>query len=107
MDLAKIRESYQANRVLYSAHARREMMEDSFGQILELEVGSAIASGEIIEDYADDRPYPSCLVFGRSAGGRPLHAVVALDDAEGLSIIVTVYQPDPERWIDSRVRKPL
>ena len=26
-----------------------------------------LESGEIIEDYPDDFPHPSCLVFGRTA----------------------------------------
>jgi len=36
-------------------------------------------SGEVIEDYPDDQPYPSCLVFGRTQSGGPLHVVRWID----------------------------
>ncbi len=106
MTIREIQEAYQGDRVLFTAHARREMMEDEFGQIFEVEVAAAVASGEIIREYPEDRPYPSCLILGRSVSGRPLHLVVALDDSEARSVIVTVYQPDPDRWLDFRTRKP-
>jgi len=32
--------------------------------------------GEIIEEYADDKPYPSWLIYG-DAFGRPIHIVCA------------------------------
>jgi YgiT-type zinc finger domain-containing protein len=39
-------------------------------------VKSAIACGEIIVEYPDDRPYPSVLVLG-FPNGIPVHAVIA------------------------------
>ena len=44
--------------------------------ITETEIREVIVQGEIIEDYPDDTPYPSCLVSGL-ANGRPLHFVLA------------------------------
>ncbi len=54
-----------------------------------------IATGETVEDYPDDKPYPSRLVLGWN-GRRRRHVVVAdnLDDQE--NIVITVYEPDPE-----------
>ncbi|MFB0533457.1 MAG: DUF4258 domain-containing protein [Anaerolineae bacterium] len=60
--------------------------------------------GEIIEDYPDDTPYPSCLVLGRTQRGRPVHVVCAHVPEEDRSIIITVYEPDPDRWIEFRRR---
>jgi Domain of unknown function (DUF4258) len=37
------------------------------------ELREAIAVGEVIEDYPDDKYGPSCLVFGLTLARRPLH----------------------------------
>lgn len=91
----------------FTDHARREMETEPFGRILTDELLAALDSGEIIEEYADDVPYPSCLVFGHTPGGRPLHVVCAPVTEEGRLIIITAYQPDPVRWeADFRRRTP-
>ena len=102
--LADLQRCFRENRVLYTQHARREMSNEPFGRILEQEVYEAVLAGEIIEDYAEDTPYPSCLVFGRPQAGRPIHAVCAHVQEEDRVIVITVYEPDPVRWIDFRRR---
>lgn len=62
------------------------------------DVLQALETGEIIEEYPQDQPYSSSLVFGRTADGRPLHIVCAPVSAEGRLVIITTYQPDPARW---------
>lgn len=58
----------------------------------------------IIEDYPNDKYGPSCLILGYTKTGRPLH--IQCSYASRLLIkIVTLYQPDPELWIEDRVRK--
>ncbi len=70
------------------------------------DVHEIVQTGETIEAYPEDRPYPSRLVLGR-IGTRSLHAVFA-DNAEAEEIIVvTVYAPDPALWNDEfRRRRP-
>lgn len=41
------------------------------------------------ETYSEDTPYPSCLIFGRTAAERPLHIVCAPVLAEERLIITT------------------
>ena len=82
----------------FTDHARREMETEPFGAIRVDEVLRTLQAGEIIEQYPQDEPYPSCLVFGRTVEGRPLHVVCAPVPTERKLIIVTVYQPDPARW---------
>jgi len=41
------------------------------------EIYFSISHGEIIEDYPDDKPYPSCLIFGMTFSGDPVHSVWA------------------------------
>ena len=81
------------------------MLAEEFGIITDNEVGEAMESPEILEDYPDDRPHPSCLVLGFTKADRPLHLVAAFDAAAGNIIVVTVYHPDATRWEDYRRRK--
>ena len=37
------------------------------------ELREAISDGQVIEDYPDDKYGPSCLIFGFTLKGRPLH----------------------------------
>jgi len=58
----------------------------------------------IVEEYPDDSPYPSYLMC-RIVRGRPLHVVGAYDKEEGVIIVVTTYEPDPDRWEDSYTKR--
>ncbi len=68
------------------------------------EVREAIVGGQVIEDYPDDKYGPSCLVLGFTTPGRPLHIVCSYPSRPLLKII-TLYEPDPELWIEYRVRR--
>lgn len=65
--------------------------------IAESDVTQTIRSGEIIEDYPEDTPYPSSLRMGIS-NGKPIHVVSAWNPLDSTAIVITVYQPDPARW---------
>lgn len=62
------------------------------------EVMSCIQSGEIIEQYPDDYPYPSCLILGNLATDSPLHAVIGTNGEQ--LWIITAYYPSSEKWLD-------
>jgi len=61
------------------------------------QVRRVLDEGEVIEQYADDTPYPSRLLLGWF-GARPIHVVAANVPETDESIVVTVYQPNPEQW---------
>ena len=67
------------------------------------ELRQAIAVGEVIEDYADDKYGPSCLISGFTRQGRPLHVQCSYGGM-ALVKIITIYQPDPAEWDDFRNR---
>lgn len=69
------------------------------------DVEYVIEEGVTIRDYPDDTPYPSRLILGwRDA--RPLHVVAADVEITGETIIITVYEPDPDIWnTDFRSKK--
>ena len=47
----------------------------------------------------------SVLVFGKTVAVRPLHIVCAYSKEEALAIIITVYHPNPDLWIEYRMRR--
>ena len=67
MDVLKnIKECFILDYVFYTRHGKLEMRNEEFGQIFEIEVYEAICNGEIIEEYMDDQPYPSVLIYGHT-----------------------------------------
>ncbi|MCS7282012.1 MAG: DUF4258 domain-containing protein [Anaerolineae bacterium] len=68
------------------------------------ELREAIATGETIEDYSEDKYGPSCLVLGFTQAGRPLHIQCSYP-SRPLVKMITLYEPDPSRWKDFRVRR--
>jgi hypothetical protein len=68
------------------------------------EFREAFASGEIIEDYPSDKYGPSSLVLGFTTAGRPLHIQCSYP-SRPLVKLITMYEPDPELWIDHRQRR--
>ena len=81
------------------------MEQEELGEIKEQEVAQSIGNGQIITRYPDDTPYPSCLIYGRTRKARPLHAVCAFSEEDALAIVITVYQPDPDKWENFTRRK--
>jgi len=70
------------------------------------DVLAVIETGEEIESYPSDTPYPSRLLLGRS-GDRMLHAVVAKVPKTGQNVVISVYVPDPRKWEPGfRKRRP-
>ncbi len=84
----------------FSAHARRQM---SQRQITVGEIEEGIAKGEEVESYPDDKYRPACLVLGLTSRGRPLHILCCEPLPE--VVIVTCYEPDPNEWVNFRVRR--
>ncbi|MBN1105434.1 MAG: DUF4258 domain-containing protein [Deltaproteobacteria bacterium] len=102
MDIRNIVDAIRNGRVLISDHADEEAYSD--GLKID-EIYFSALHGEIIEIYPIDRPYPSCLVFGKNVAGDPIHSVWAFNGETEWVVLITVYRPDPGRWIDWRKRK--
>ncbi len=87
--------------IVYRVHALQRMFERG---ITEEDVRHVLETGEIIERYPDDRPYPSQLVLGWRED-RPLHVVVAEQAEADTLIVITVYEPNPVLWEDDFKRR--
>ena len=81
-------------RITYRLHAVKRMFER---RISADEVRYVLETGEAIEEYPDDTPYPSRLIMGWYKG-RPIHVVAANNSLDKEIIIITVYEPDPSEW---------
>jgi len=102
MDINDLIEAIQANRVHISDHADEEAEDD---QLTFDEIYFSVLHGEIIEQYPTDKPYPSCLIYGQTFSGDPVHSVWAYNAQNQWAVLITVYRPDPRRWIHWRERK--
>ena len=83
---------------IYRVHAIERMFQRD---ISEKTAEETIQNGAIIEQYLDDKPYPSFLVLGfeKNNLNRPIHVVFAKNNSE--IIIITVYRPDESKWKDN------
>lgn len=85
---------------IYREHAILRMFERD---ISEEEVEETIKSGEIIEEYLDDYPYPSFLAL--KVFIKPLHVVFAKNKEKDEIIIITAYHPDSDKWSEDFKRR--
>ncbi len=97
--IEEIRAKVQAGQFEFSKHAVDQSI---LRRISVQELREAIATSEVIEDYSEDKYGPSCLVLGFTQAGRPLHIQYP---SRPLVKIITLYEPDPDKWIDFRVRR--
>jgi hypothetical protein len=45
------------------------------------------------------------LVYGETFSRDPIHSVWAYNEQNGWVVLITVYRPDPSRWIEWRKRR--
>ena len=98
--LARIRRQAAGQALRVTQHAQVEM--DAEDITLD-NVLAAIANGQILENYAEHKRGPCCLLYGRTHQGRALHVVCTT--AQLLLIIITVYEPLPPKWVSPIQRR--
>jgi hypothetical protein len=99
--IADIRKKIQHGKFEYTQHAVDQSI---IRHISVQELREAIEKSEIIEDYPDDKYRPSCLILGFTRNNRPIHIQCSYP-SRPLIKIVTLYEPDPQLWIDLKVRR--
>lgn len=102
MTLIRIRAAILSDRIRITNHATEEAEND--GLLLD-EILGTVLKGELIEQYPGDKPYPSCLIYGVNPDRQPVHSVWAYNEDTDWAVLITVYRPDPARWIDWRKRR--
>ena len=96
-----LRTKFKQEKFEFSKHAVDQTI---LREITVREIREVIDTGEVIEDYPDDKYGPSCLVFGLTEQNRPIHIQCSYS-SKSIVKIITVYEPDPEQWIEFRQRR--
>ncbi len=95
MNIEEYRTINSLDKIAVTKHARTRLEERGIRMD---DIVTAIGNGEIIKEYADDKPLPSCLVLGKSMEDKPLHLVISRD--EEFMYLITAYFPDSQQWED-------
>jgi hypothetical protein len=80
--------------LIYRIHARQSMFTRSIPDEC---VEHILHNGEAIEDYPHAFPFPAKLLLGW-CNGRPIHVVAAENSSTEQVIVITVYEPTPDKW---------
>jgi len=99
--IERIRKLAEKEAIEFTYHARTQMYKR---KIDSTEVKQCLLNGEIIEEYRDDKPYPSFLLYAK-LNQKYLHVVCAV--AKEQLFIITTYYPDENLWIAHKKRKRL
>ena len=86
--------------LIFSSHALKRMFQRG---ITPESVRAVLDKPQVVAEYADDKPYPSRLLYAMVAQ-QALHVLVATADV-GVKVIITVYRPDPLLWSPDFLRK--
>jgi len=71
-------------------------------KITHADVKHVVATGDVVEQYPDNRPDPKAL-FMAEVGGEPLYVSCAFDG--NCAYIITVHWYDPTRCVDAWTRR--
>lgn len=99
--LDEIRTKIRNDQFEFSQHATDQSI---IRHISVQEIREAIEESKVIEDYPNDKYGPSCLILGFTQSKKPLHIQCSYP-SRPLVKIITLYEPDPSRWIDFETRR--
>lgn len=92
-DLRIYQELCKQSRFIWTQHCLQRMQERDISRN---DVKNGINTGEIIEDYPDDFPNPSCLIWGYTLKNKILHIVAGCDNI--IVYMITAYYPDIRKF---------
>jgi hypothetical protein len=99
------------DRIVYTDHGEEKRRKEG---VSDAGVRSVLSEGMALRRYPEETP-ESYLAFGwlgeparlgTYEKGRPLHVVAADDEKRRVTWIITIYEPDPNRWTDNFKWKP-
>jgi hypothetical protein len=99
--LSQIQQELADGKFEFSRHAFRRVVERNIG---EQEIREAGEKAEVVENYPKDKYSPSALLLGFTCDGRPLHFQISFAESD-VTKIITIYEPDPNEWIEYRKRR--
>ena len=101
IEIERLRSYFEDDTVFVTEHAAERFRQRG---IKISDIRNAVNTGEIIEQYPDDFPFPSCLILGNDKNGKFIH--ICMSDEGTASRIITAYYPDLKKWNDDlKIRK--
>lgn len=97
MDLTLIKQLCSLQKLRWTNHIFIRLVQRGISMD---DVQTAILNGELIEDYPDDYPFPSCLIMGYCTPTSVIHVVCASNDSGTELWLITAYIPSKEKWMD-------
>ena len=103
LNIDLIKQMVKDGKIRWTNHVMNRLLQSNINQ---RDIEKALLAGVIIEEYENDYPYPSCLVYGNNIDRDVLHIVWGLDEME--LWIITAYYPDNRDWEDDlKTRKEI
>ena len=103
LNIDKIKHFIKEEKIRWTNHVIVRLLQRN---ITQNDIEYALLNGEIIEEYEDSYPYPSCLVYGINLDNKVLHIVCGSNEEE--LWIITAYYPDNTEWQnDLKTRKEI
>jgi len=96
IDIKILQKYFDEDKIFMTEHAAERFHQR---EIRISDIRHAVNFGEIIEQYPNDYPYPSCLICGKNSEDKIIHAV--LSDEGTSSRIITAYFPDGDKWSEN------
>ncbi len=98
-----IKEFVRTGKIRWTNHCIVRLFQRNISQE---DIENALLNGEIIEEYENDYPYPSCLVYGIDLNNKVLHVICGTSETE--LWVITAYYPDNIKWKDDlKTRKEI
>ena len=94
IEMSQVQSHAMSGMILWTEHVATRLRERGLKRA---DVIECIENGEIIEQYPDDTPFPSCLILGNCESGESLHIVVGLNNGI-LCCMITAYRPNLDKW---------
>ena len=79
LNIDTIKQLIKDEKIRWTNHVMVRLLQRNITQSDALE---ALSNGEIIEEYENDYPYPSCLVYGINLNNEVLHIVCGSNGEE-------------------------
>ena len=103
LNIDTIKQLIKEGKIRWTNHVLIRLLQRN---ITQSDIEKALLTGEIIEEYEKDYPYPSCLVYGINLNKEVLHIVCGSNGEE--LWIITAYYPDNIEWEkDLKTRKEI
>jgi len=103
LNINNIKQMVKEGKIRWTNHILVRLFQRN---ITQEDIEKVLLNGEIIEEYENDYPYPSGLIYGIGLNNKVLHVVCGINETE--LWIITAYYPDNIKWKeDLKTRKEI